>query len=188
MPSIDKPCSVFNAFNFKRDVQDRVGHLTTLKIGDKVITADLSVKQPTDEAATKVVGVISNFHWDGGIAEPLQISFQVSLPNKNEVATLLHTSLKSIVIEWTFNIFEYDREAKTFFLAFHTNATAVKGLIQTQGSDRVFHLADEPGSEVQKPENYQVVIGVVPEDTEQALHMAVSNDKKFVKPWGVTRG
>lgn len=187
MPAIDKPCSVFNAFNFKRDVEDRIGHLTTLKIGDKTLTADITLKQPTDEADKKCVGVISHLHWDGGIAEPVQITFQVSITNKNEVATLLHTAMKSVVIEWTFNIFEYDKEAKQYFLAFHTNETAIKGLIQTQGSERVLYLSDTPG-EVQKPENYQVVIGTIPEDEQQSIHMAVSVDKKFVKPWGVTRG
>ena len=188
MPSIDKPCSVFNAFNFKRDVQDRIGHLVSLKIGDKDMTADISLKKPTDEAAEKCVGVISNLSWSGGLAEPINIAFQVSITNKNEIATLLHTTMKSTVIEWNFNIYEYDKEAKTYFLSFHCNSTAIKGLIETHGSERVFYLSDEPSSEVQKPENYQVVIGTVPEDQQQDIHMAVSNDKKFVKPWGVTRG
>jgi len=187
MPAIDKPCSVFNAFNFKRDVEDRVGHLLSLKIGETELTADITLKQPTDEAEAKVVGVISHFHWDGGTAEPMQMTFNVSVTNKNEIATMLHTTLKSVVIEWKFNIFEYDKEKKEFFLAFHTNDAAVKGLLQTQGSERVLYISDQPGSEVQKPENYPATIGAVPEDEQQDIHLAVAVGKQFVKPWGVTR-
>lgn len=186
--NIDKPCSVFNAFNFKRDVQERIGHLTTLKIGDTTLTADITLKQPTDEADTKVVGVISNLSWAGGYAEPIQISFNVSVTNKNAITTLVHNTMKSIVIEWTYNIFEYDKEAKTYYLAFHTNSAAVKGVIQTVGQDRVFYISDIESSEVQKPENYSATIGTVPEDTQQDIHMATSNTQKFVLPWGVTRG
>jgi hypothetical protein len=56
-----------------------------------------------------------------------------------------------------------------------------------QGADRVLYLADRPGTEVQQPINYQVTIGIIPKDKQQEIHLAVSVDKKFVKPWGVTR-
>lgn len=187
MASIDKPCTVVNAFNFKRDVQDRIGHITALTIGESALSADITLKQPTDDADVSVVGVFSHLHWDGGKAEPMQITCNISVTNKNSIAAMLHTTMQSVTIQWTFNIFEYDREAKVYFRCFHSNDASISGLIQTQGAERVIYLADEPNSEVQKPENYQLTFGIVPEDQQQDIHIAVSNTQNFVKPWGIAR-
>lgn len=188
MPAINKDCSVFNGFNFKRDVQDKIGHATQLTIGEKTLTADLTVKEPIEEGDEKVVGVISSFSWDGGYAQPIQFSMQISITNKNEIASLLHTQMKSVAVTVNFNIYEYDPEAKAYYKSLHTNDADIKGLIQVEGDERILYLSDEPGMEVQQPINYQIVIGIVPEDEQQEIHLAVSQSMKFVKPWGVTRG
>lgn len=190
MAEISKQCSVFNGFNFRKDLQETIGHVTKLKIGDKELKADFTegIKDPETESDVKTVGVMSSFYWEGGYAQPLELSFQISITNKNEVATLLHTELKNIAVEVAFEVFEYDPEKKKFFKSIHTNDQALKALLQVQGSERQLYLADEQGAEVEQPLNYQVQIGVVPEEQVQEIHVAVATDHKFVKPWGVGRG
>jgi hypothetical protein len=188
MPTISKNCSVFNAFNFKRDRHESIGHVTALKIGETQYTADLTLDEPIEEADTKVVGAISNVTWEGGYAQPIQLTMQVSIDNKNLLATLIHTEMKSLKMEVTFTVYEYDRDAHCFYKSLHTNDAALACLMQVQSHERVIYLSDEPGMEVEQPLNYQLMLGIVPEEQQQEIHLAVSNTQKFVKPWGITRG
>lgn len=188
MPAIDKTCSVYNAFNFQRDRHEPLGHVISLKIGETEFNADFTLKEPMEEGDVGVVGVLSSFYWEGGYAQPQQFTFQISITNKNDMMTLLHTEMKSLNAEICYNIYEYDRQEGAFFNALHTNDAAVLSLIQVSGDERQIFASDEPGHEVEMPENYQVVLGLVPQDEQQEIHMAVDTSQKFVKPWGVTRG
>lgn len=188
MPATDKPCSIFNAYNFKRDVQDLIGHVTYLKIGETELAKDQELKIPLDDSLLKVVGPISHFHWEGGYSQPLLFNLQLSITNKNNVAALLHTQMQSIAIAVAFNIYEYDPMDKKFFKCAHSNDANLTGIIYVQGSDRQLYLAEQPSTEVPKPLNFQLTLGVISEDTKQDIHLAVSVSQKFVKPWGVTRG
>jgi len=188
MPPVNKYCSVTNGFNFRRDVHEDIGHITTLKVSDKKFEADFELKEPLDEKEEKVVGVISGFDWEGGYAQPLAFNFQVSIDNKNAALMLLHTDMKKLDVEMTFNIYEYDKQSGSFFKSLHTNDKPLKGVISVAGEQREFHTEDEPNPEVQMPENYGVTLVYVPQDEQQEIHMAVSTDKKFVKPWGIQRG
>jgi len=189
MAEISKECSVVNAFNFKKELQERIGHVTELKIGDKSFKADFTkgIRDPETEKEVNAVGVISSYYWAGGYAESMSFTFQVSITNKTEVADLLHTKLKSIAAEIAFNIYEYDPEKKQFFKCVHTGGKEVKCLLQLEGDERVLYLSDEPGMEVQQPMNFQVNLGLVPEDEQQDIQVALSTSKKFTLPWGVER-
>lgn len=187
MASISKQCSIENTFNFKRDVQLPIGHITALKIGSKTFSADLEVKKPTDEAAEKIVGAISDFYWEGGFAESLDFVFDVSVTNKTDILSLLHTDMKSILVEITFTLYDYDPEEKAFFTCVHSNSTALKGLIKTEGDSRLFECTGDQDMVINQPQVYPVMLHIVPEDTQQDVHVAVATSKKFVKPWGITR-
>lgn len=194
MPAIHKDCSVFQAFNFRRDVHDKIGHVTDLKIGeedDGDLDADISLKDPIaggNDSEIKVVGAVSSFHWEGGYAQPVQIAFQISRTNKTKIASLLHNTMKSVKIKIAYEIYDYDRDAEVFYKAVHTNDTALEAIVQVQGTERILYLSDTPGTEVENPVNYQLVIGMVPDEAQQEIHIAVSDTAKFVKPWGVTKG
>jgi len=194
MPAIHKDCSVFNAFNFRRDVHEKIGHVTNIKIGDDdngALVADLTLRDPIagdDTSEVKVAGVISSYHWEGGYAQPVQIAMQVSRENRKKLATLLQTTMKSIKLIINYEIYEYDRDAEVFYKSVHTNDTDLNCILQVQGTERVLYLNDTPGTEVENPVNYQLVVGMVPEEEQQEIHIAVSDTDKFVKPWGVTRG
>jgi len=189
MAEVRKECSVFNAFNFKKELQDRVGHITELKIGDKKLKADFTkgIRDPEGDKEVSVVGILSDYFWNGGFVEPMHFNFVVSVANKTEVADLLHTKLKSIAAEVAFNIYEYDPEKKQFFKCVHTSGKAVKANIKVEGGERQLYLDDEANPEVQQPLNYAVQLVIVPEDEQQDIQLALSTNKKFTLPWGVTQ-
>lgn len=189
MATITKQCSVFNAFNFRRDVFDSVGHVVSLKIGDTDLPADMTLKEPIEEGELKVVGAISSFSWEGGYAQPIQIAMQISRERKTDLATLLHKTMKSVAVDIQFVIYEYDRDKEVFYESVHTNDVAINCLLQVQGRDRVIYLSDEPGHEVETPVNYQLVLGLVPDEKEQQeIHIALGQEQKFVKQFGITKG
>ena len=187
MPSVNKYCDIYNAFNFKRDLQEKLGHVTSLKIGEANPSADLTLKEPISEGDVKCVGAISSFDWNAGDADPLSFSCQVSITNKNNMASLIHTQMKSVAVEVDFAIYDYDPDAKAYYKAVWVDS-AIKGVLKVEGNERDLHLADEASTEVQQPLNYTLNFGIQPEDNEQQIHMAVSQKNKFVKQWGVTKG
>lgn len=186
MPDVSYHCSVYQGFNFKKDIQDHVGHITSLKIGDEEISADLNVTDPINVSETvKVVGVLNSIQWSTGYAEPISMGFQISTENKSKLAAMLHTSLANTEVEFDFNVYEYDPQEKMYFKCFHAEDTALTGLIFNRGGDLDIHVSTDQSGEVESPKNFYMSIGVMPQDTSQSLHMAVSNTDKFVKQWGI---
>ena len=186
MPIVTKSCSIFNAFNHERTNEEDVGFITSLKIAEITPSVDLSLEEPINDGKVKSVAAISQFDWEGGYAQPLNFTFNVSVDNKNKIASLIHNQMKSIKVEIEFQIFTYDYNNKAFYKSVWTDA-AIKGVIQVQGTERVFYLDDKPGMEVQQPLNYQIVLGIQPEDIKQTIHVAISQTDKFAKQWGVER-
>src|SRR5688572_6289489 len=91
-----KNCNIEQAFNFQKDGQQTVGHLTKLKIGTKQFAADTSLQNPTDFAAkVKVVGPFSSITWNGGYAEAVGFSVQVSVDNQSDAALLVNQDLSN---------------------------------------------------------------------------------------------
>jgi hypothetical protein len=133
------------------------------------------------------VGAISSCHWEGGYAEPLQFTFNVSITNKNALVVLVHSDMASILVEIDYVIWEYDPEKKQMFKCFHSNAAKLECLLQVSSNERQIYLSEEQGMEVEQPQNYQVVLSVVPEDKKQELHYAVSVSDKLVKQFGIDR-
>ncbi len=184
-------CSTYQGFNFQKDSQDIVGHIVALKVGTSQLSADLSVTDPTSaNMATyvKVVGVVSSIYWNGGYADPIQFNCQVSTTNKNTLATLQHQSMANTEVELNFNIYDYDPDAKVYFKAFHTNDTAVKGLVMKAGGDLQMNISMDQDMTVVNPKNYTFFLGVMPQPQSQDIQMAVSNTAKFAKKWGVAVG
>lgn len=184
-------CSVYQGFNFQKDAQDLVGHIVALTIGTSQLAADISVTDPTSaNMATyvKVVGVVSSIFWNGGYADPIQFSCQVSTANKNTIATLQHQSLSNTEIDLNYNIYDYDPDAKVYFKCFQTNDAAIKGLIMKSGGELQMNVNMEQSLEVTNPKNFTLTMGVMPQDISQDIMMAVSNTAKFAKKWGVAVG
>ena len=181
-------CDVSQGFNFKKDAQDIVGHISKLKIGEKDMDVDLAVTNPEDLSGDKikVVGVVSDIYWEGGFAEPIQFSCQVSNANKKTLAILTNSEMSNTTVEFAFEVYDYDPEEKKYFKAFHTDGAAIKGLVEKSGGSLSIAISTDQSMEVMSPNNFTLSLGVMPEDTEQETHLAFSVSDKLVKRWGVT--
>jgi len=134
MAEISYSCDVAQGFNAQSDAQSIVGFLTDLKIGDTQFAIDLNVTDPEDvESELAVVGVISDIYWNGGEAEPIQISCRVSTQNKNGAIELVQRTLLNTSVGFSFVIYEYDPQAKKYFPCFHTGGETYEGLVLKEG-------------------------------------------------------
>jgi hypothetical protein len=194
MASSHYSCSVRQGFNFEKDQQLLVGHLVSMTVGGTALAADESLTIPTAAfssgdavtTSTAVVGVISDISWTGGYADPLYFNVQVSNENQKTLSVKTHTSLLDTTVVFQFNIYAFDQEAKVYYLAFHSNATDMNGLIYKEGGDLSLAINPDFSHEVKSPMNFEMSIGIMPQATAQVLNFAVSNTDKFVKTWGVT--
>lgn len=188
MAELSYSCDVNQGFNFAKDVQSQVGHITALKIGDKELAVDLAVTNPEELSGDKVkiVGVVSSIYWEGGFAQPMSLSCQVSLANKNLLGVLVHTALTNTLVELKYNAYEYDPQDKKYFKCFHTDDAVLKGLVNKSGGELELTIDPTESMEVVSPLNFSLNLGVMPEDLEQDVHIAFSVTDKLVKRWGVT--
>jgi len=192
MASTNLSCSVEQAFNFQKDAQCLIGHLTELEISsdDKgKFKIDMAVVDPTKpfgekETKEKVVGVISNIHWQGGYADPIYIGCRISTSNKTIAATLEHTTLSDTKVKCKFKIYDYDPVEKKFYLCFHTEES-LKGLVAKQAEELEFGVDLDAAGDVMSPKNYNFYIGVMPEEIAQQVNMAFDLNAKITKNWGV---
>lgn len=178
--------SVSQGFNFPKDAQDVIGHINFLKIGDTEMASDINVTDPMNSANyVKVFGVASNIFWKGGYADPVQFSAQVSVDNKNKLATLQHKSMANTEVELQFTFYDYDAKQKKYYKAFHTNAVKVKGLVLKTGGSLALNIAMDQGKEVVSPKNHAFTLGVMPQDASTQFFLAFSSTDKFTKQGGI---
>ena len=181
------PCSVSQGFNFEKDSHYTVGFINSIKIGELELKSDLVVTDPEEIANTyKVFGVLSNIYWEGGYAEPLLISSQISTENKNMLAVLIHKSMENTEVSISFTVYSYDPKVKKYFKSFHSDGRHLKGLVHKSGGELDMALDADQGMEVVSPKNYTFIIGIMPQGESQQIHLAVSASDKFVKQWGVS--
>jgi hypothetical protein len=185
MAEISKSCDVGQAYNFQKDSSVRIGHVTSLKIGDKALDVDQKVKNPIDQSDIKVVGVLSGVNWGGGFANPVSFSCQVSTSNKTNLKALVHGTLSKIDVEMKFKAYDYDQKAKVYYPSFHSGEETLKGLIDKVNGQLQINIADDQSGEVPSPANYTLSMSVIPQDTQQALHLGFANDMKSAAQWGV---
>jgi hypothetical protein len=182
-------CDVTQGFNFDKTMQSIVGHINSMKIGDTELDADLGITDPTDLAGDKikVVGILSGIGWQGGFAQGINISAQIGNKNQKAITLLQHADLSNTAVEFKFTTYAYDPEKKVYYKCFHANDTVLKGLVEKDASGGLgLSIDPDQSTEVMSPMNFFFDIGIMPEDTEQEIHVAVSDTDKFVKKWGVT--
>ena len=191
MAEIAFDCNVAQAFNFEMDQQVNVGHLETLTIGETTLEPDLTVtdaEAPEGDSKT-VTGVLSNIFWNGGFADPIQFSAQVSIKNKATVATMLHMKqMQNIDITVSYTVYTYDPVAKLYFQCFRGGADAeLNGLIDKDGGQLNISISDYESSDVTSPKLFELGLSVLPDEgvAEQAIHFAVGSTDNIIKPWGI---
>jgi len=186
MAELSYSCSVSQGFNFEKDQQPLVGHINSLKIGTQDLKSDLSVANPEDVIKmVSVFGVISSLYWGGGYSDPVQFGCQVSTPNKNLLATLVHKSLSNTEVVFAFTVYDYDPSQKKYYKCFHTGDAKLNGLIYKSGGSLAMNMCTDQSMEVPSPKNYAFSLGVMPQDKDMAIQLAISVNDKFAKKWGV---
>ncbi|WP_299494620.1 hypothetical protein [uncultured Shewanella sp.] len=182
-------CDIAQGFNFQKDEQTLVGHINTLSIAGKEFKPDIAVMDPTkinESGSKKVVGIVSNIDWEGGFANPISFGCQISIDNKQAATLLQHSNLSNTSVSVGFSIYEYDPKAKVYYMNFHTETAPLLGLVNKSGGELNLHIDNDFSTTIVSPKNFYFCLGVMPEDQEQDIHMAVSNTSKFAKKWGVT--
>jgi hypothetical protein len=184
---IDLSCDVMQGFNFRTDITTQIGFITALKIGDEVMTADITCKDPLNNANDKkVVGVMSYCGWIGAATDPLNMNVLVSETAKNKVDTLTKMNMSNVEVDVTFDCYDYDPVEATYYKRFHSGEATLKGLIYGQGDDLAIRIVLEPNAVVQEPRNYTLSLGIKPQPSQQELHYAGSAGDEVAMQWGVT--
>lgn len=185
-------CDIWNGFNFQKDKKSPIGHLTALTISKKKLNNDLTVQDPTKidaKPSEEVVGIIGAMRWDGGFADPIVFTCQISKTSREILAMLMHTELSNTEVEFAFNLYEFDSDTTSpkYYRSFHTDNKPIKGIIEKYDGTLEFEIDFESSQEVPSPRNYELYLSVMPNDTEaQQLHLAVSDTAKYVKVWGIS--
>jgi hypothetical protein len=181
-------CSVNQGFNFEKDAQVLVGHVNSCKIGDQELNSDMSVDNPEEVTGDNVpvFGVLSSVYWNGGYADPVQFTCQVSNENKTLLAKLVHAELSNTEVEYEFTVYDYDPNEKKYYKCFHTSGEKLQGLVYKSGGELAMNIAMDQSGEVVSPKNFTFALGVMPyEEAEQQIHLAFSLSDKLVKKWGI---
>jgi hypothetical protein len=189
MPEYRRSIDIYQGYNFKKDKQTLVGFITKMKIGDTDLDADQTCKNPMNPVEDiKVVAVMSGVMWETGVTDAVYLSGQVSTANRQAIAQFAIINLVNINTVFQFKVYEYDKMAKKYFVAFHSNGADMNGLIEKRGDDLNLSVADDPSTEVESPENYAFQVGIKPQPSAQALHIATTDQKNVVKSWGLAVG
>jgi hypothetical protein len=189
MPHFTKVLDVKQGFNFDKDKQEKVGFLTSLKIGDQELAADMATimdpLNPTQAIASGVMAVLSSYDWNTGSTDSMYFSGQISTENRQKIAEMLLGTWSNVTVEFTFSVYEYEPSKKKFFKAAYVD-NPLKGLLEKNGTDLNLDVADDPSHEVQVPQNYTFRIGIKPKSEEQQVNLAVGAERKVAKKWGIT--
>lgn len=189
MPEYRRDLDIYQGYNFKKDKQTPVGFITGLRIAGQGFTADQRCKDPTNPGVDlAVVAVLSGVLWETGVTDSVYLSGQISVVNRQSVAMLVINNLTNIDVVFQYSVYDYDPVAKKYFLAFHSNRTDMKGLLEKRGDDLNLSVADDASTEVQSPENYAFQIGIKPQPLAQVLVIATGSQKTITKAWGLKVG
>lgn len=189
MPQYRRLLDIYQGYNYKKDKQTPVGYITKIKVADKDLAVDQTCKDPTNpKNDLKVVAVLSDVLWETGVTDAVYFSGQISAPNRQTVATLIYNDLTNVEVVFQYSVYDYDPVAKKYYLAFHSNKTDMKGLLEKKGDELNVSVGDDPASEVQSPLNYAFQTGIKPQPEAQTLHIATGDQKVVAKAWGLKLG
>lgn len=186
--SVYKPCDAYQGFNFSKNKNTRVGFINSLQIGSvKEMKSDIKVADPMNPNGGEfsVHAVLHEASWGLQQTGPLKFAGQIGTDNKKSIDIAKENSMTKIDTIFQFCVYEYDRSAKKYYKAFHSDDRDMKGRIEKNGDELNLSIGDVPWTGVLRPENYSFEISIVPESVEQDLHMAVSERFKVVRKWGV---
>jgi hypothetical protein len=197
------PCDLKSGFVMDPTKKQAFGYVTEFSgLGlSAALARDLTVHSawsnsapPTYAAAAgsqlKVVGVLENFSWAGGVGDPISFSWYMSQENAQTLKTLQKASLKTLSISALgFWLASYDQDTKVWFeQAYPVSPPRLTAQVNAPTpKDIRLHVAD---TAVKVPPNvdvYQVTLEVVP-TANHRLSVAPSPKAKVAKNWGLVVG
>lgn len=91
---------------------------------------DLTVTNPQTGAKMTVVGVMEQFEWNGGVADPLQINMYVSQENAAQLKLLQQSTLKTTKVSaLNYLIIDYDPVARQWFTQAAPQQPPLSGMV-----------------------------------------------------------
>jgi len=205
-------CDKYAGFVTDPTVHKRAGFVTTLN-GFKSqaplrLTQDIQVSAPFNQGATPtfsdlklttpkgiiptagVVGLIEKFAWNGGVGDPIRITFYVSQWNAVALKTAIQNGVAAnLISELGFWISDYDAAAKKWFeQAYPTQK--VSGLVANPANPEVnVDMNAVPAKNGIGVTVYKVTLGVAPAANKAyTLQFANSARTPVAKPWGLQTG
>jgi len=203
VPDITYELNLQQGFNFRQDVQDICGFVTSLSIAQKtstkngVLKPDIAASNPNTDGVTSpqnVVGVMKAFKWGGGLTDPIELKFNVSNDNRNVLFGLLQSKLSSTDIAISFQVFNFDQPSAQFYLAIGAAATngvagnQLTGNIAKEGKEKLLFALpnNSPAQEVQMPQNWDVELTIAPAQLAQSVMYQYAPAFSMIKSWGIT--
>ena len=184
----DQFCDVTQGFNFRKDVQTKVGFITKLRVGKGTMKVDFVCKDPeNNQTDKKVVGVMQNVNWVADQTSPVTMVAFISNANRQTIQQLLMVDMSDLSVDFQFDVYTYDPDEKKYYKCLTTKETDMKGLLFKEGSMLSCEVEEESNMQVQEPKNFRLRITVKPEAKQQEIHYATSVSGKLVLAWGVTQ-
>jgi hypothetical protein len=179
--------SAEQGFNFQRDRQDSVGHVTALKIGETAFEADIPATDPVRKSGTQVVAVLNAARWAGGVSDPIDLSGNLSTQNKQNLQALLQNNLGSVAVEVAYAVYVYDPMTRAYYAGGQggTANAPLRAIVQKQGQDLLL-TAGERG-QVPNPENWDFTLGIMPAG-QHSLTFSTAPGRNVIRRWGLTEG
>jgi hypothetical protein len=185
-------CELAYGFIQNPNEHQRVGYVTELEgLGlSQALKADLTVTNPQTAANVTVVGVIQEFAWSGGVADPLQFQLYVSQENAAQLKMLQQSVLTTTKVNaLNYLIINYDQETKRWF----TQAAPVQPVsgIVPGGSNPDLNVDLTPVAAAEGIDLYvyKVSVQVAPgANKSYVLTFANSSTTPLAKAWGVVTG
>jgi hypothetical protein len=185
-------CDLAYGFIQNPNEHQRVGYVTEFAgLGlPQALKADLTVTNPQTAANVTVVGVIQEFEWSGGVADPLQIQLYVSQENAVQLNVLQKSVLTTTEVSaLNYLIIDYDQEAKRWF----TQAAPVQPLsgVVPGGSNPDLNVDLTPVAVAEGVDVYvyKVSVQVAPGANQSyVLTFASSSTTPLAKAWGLVTG
>jgi hypothetical protein len=181
-------CNVEQAFNFQKDAQCLIGHLTKLKIGDVEYKADIKLTNPADGDKVSVVGVISTINWSVGQSDLCAFNSRVSETNKSFASVQVDTILSDTSVEVSFIIYDYDPIANKFYQKIDCDSATLNGLLSKSNGDLEIDIGSDQATDVVSPKNYNFYFSIIPIEVEQKINESSNASVTYVKSFGITVG
>jgi len=166
--AINFDLDLFQGFRFAETNTRPVGYITSLQIGTTSFSSDFAVRDPSKGSQLSVVGVMEKFAWPGGGGDSKQLSFNVSLTNRNLIQNLMRDpGLAGKDVKISYVIFNYDTRRFLFFPTLKPKTFALSARFVISSGQILLNVSPNPDPVVPNPASFKALLGLQPGRAEQ---------------------